>query len=459
MEGEAPSGIEELEEESKILYPVRTLRRIYLTVVNPLKAMSYVAYDPDYMIIPVMFIAYAIFSFLQPFIIMGKIAMPSDVTLRLPTTTVGAFKTDFERYFWGVSLTSFVLTVAVSIIALLVISKLLIGEIQVKTIMSGTVYATVVLIITGLLWLGLSFFIPDIVVPYRVYQNVTYIEWKDGSVELTQPASVQMLANITLPLVSEGLGKTVYWRFSLLIPQVNGSSFLFSSDGRVSVTEGRHITYFADGSSIYLQEGVQETILNSTFRYVFEAGKPYLVLPDGTRLQVKQGVAIPVRLDFSISSSSPQDQVRLSWPNGNITAIEPTAVGLRCNFSLPPEPQKNQTYMNWIVESALTKDSLFLTRMNASVPSAAQNDRAMAEWKADAVLAQSQSLMIYFNKMYFLHTPEQVRIASGTILPILTRIWQSIIILILLKKSHEISWIKAGLAVVIQQAVLYFLNF
>lgn len=459
MEGEAPTGTEELEEESKILYPIRTLRRIYFTVANPLKAMSYVAYDPDYMIIPVMFIVYAIFSFLQPFIIMGKMVIPSDVTLQLPTTTVGAFKTDFERYFWGVSLTSFVLTLVVSIIALLVISKFIIKEIQIKTIISGTVYATVVLVIVGLLWLGLAFLIPDVIIPYGVHQNITYIDWQSGSVELTQPTSLQILGNITLPTVSEAVGKTLTWRFSSLIPQTNGSSFVFSSDGKISVIEGRPVAYFGNGSSISFEEGVEKAILNSTFGYVYEAGKPYLVLPDGARLQVKQGVPIVVTLNFSISSSSFQDQARFSWPNGNLTAIQPTTFDLGCNFSLPSDAQKNQTYMTWIAVSALAQDNLLLTRINATVPSAAQNDEAMAAWRADAILAQSQSLMIYFNKMYSLQTPEQVRIASAVVLPILTRVWQSIIVLILLKKSHETSWIKAGLVVIIQQAILYFLNF
>ncbi|MEM3862852.1 MAG: hypothetical protein QXN84_02245, partial [Thermoproteota archaeon] len=62
----------ELEKEAQLPAPVKTIRRMVLTIFNPMLAMKLIAKDPDWFIVPLMFVVLALFSFLQPIVVMSK---------------------------------------------------------------------------------------------------------------------------------------------------------------------------------------------------------------------------------------------------------------------------------------------------------------------------------------------------------------------------------------------------
>ena len=460
IEGEESPEIEELEQESKEPHPVKTLRRLYLTIVNPLKAMGYVSYDPDLLIIPVMFILYAIFSFLQPFVVMSKIDIPSDLLLSMPDMTVGSFKGDFQRYYWGVSLTSFLLSASLGVIILLAISKLMLGDIQYKTILSGSLYSAIVFVVLGLVWLALILLIPAVAIPYRVQENKTYIEWPNGTMEISQPTFVFVRANMTNPANSgDSAAKSLNWRITSSLMEMNTTLTSFHSLGGISLMDGAASIQLTNGSTTNLQVGVPVKNLDLTAEYLFQEGKHYLSWPDGSRIEVRANTAVIVTLNITIPDAHWGDNILLSWHEGNLTIAQPTSILVVSNITIPPDVQNNETYIHWIVSSEFIRSDLVAAEINVTVPSPDQKDKGSLQWHADSVLAQAQSLTIYFNQVYSSQTPELIGFLAGVVLPLLARIWQSIILLVMIKKSHDVSWTKAGLAILIQQGVLLVLRF
>ncbi|HYA21784.1 MAG TPA: hypothetical protein VEG31_01205, partial [Thermoproteota archaeon] len=195
---------EDLEAESKISYPVKVVRRLILTVINPVKATKYIAHDPDLLIVPLMFIVFAVFALVQPVVLMSKIVIPDQVALyspdnatittyKRPFIMVSELKTEALKIYWGGTLTYYALLVLMTFSLLYIASRLVLGPVGYKVVLSGVTYSSIALVIVGLVWLGISLFNPGVVVPYTTRGNLTYIPWTTTTADLSQVKSVAVL--------------------------------------------------------------------------------------------------------------------------------------------------------------------------------------------------------------------------------------------------------------------------
>ncbi|MGC8577599.1 MAG: YIP1 family protein [Thermoproteota archaeon] len=359
-QNEGSSSIEnELEKEAQIPAPIKTLRRMVLTISNPMLAMRLIAKDPDWFIVPLMFVILALFSFLQPIVVMSKMNGPGNLTLYVPnvnkTLTLNDLRSDAQKIYWSTNLMFYMISILVGIIILVLISKILFGSTEYKSVISGISYASIIFVILGLVWLVLMISVPSVNINYKVYNNESFIVWPNG-IKILWPSNYKLFL----------LGDS-----KIILP--NGTYTTLVSYLDVSKANGSKILW-SNGTSI--------------------------VSPNRTEI-----------LFFNGSTNA------LVWKNG--TKYEQYTI------------RNNVTFVLWLNESRF----IFFN-----------------ETRADPV-----SVMRYFSEGLAKNTPKTLSSVLEIVLPNVTRIWQAILLVILIKEAHETSWIKAVLAVFIQQALLLIL--
>lgn len=195
---------EELQEESEIPPLKKTFRRIFLTIINPKKAMAYISFDPDLLIIPIILSMIALFSFLHPIAFLSRLVIPEDIILKVPPSanqnttqliTFGEFKAELQKMYIASNIMFYMLSVALSFALLYALSKVFVllkwGEDgQYKATLSGVFYASSVSVLLGFLWLGLVLATPAISIEVRRVGNESYIRWFNESIVEATPASV-----------------------------------------------------------------------------------------------------------------------------------------------------------------------------------------------------------------------------------------------------------------------------
>ncbi|MBO3758057.1 MAG: YIP1 family protein [Thermoproteota archaeon] len=349
----------ELEKEAQLPAPVKTIRRMVLTIFNPMLAMKLIAKDPDWFIVPLMFVVLALFSFLQPIVVMSKMNGPGNMTLYVPnvnkTLTLNDLKSDAQKIYWSTNLMFYLISILIGIIILVLISKILFGKTEYKSVISGTSYASLTFVILGIIWLILMLSVPPVNINYKVYNNESFIVWPKG-IKILWPSSYNLsLKDDSKIILPNGTYTTL-------------TSYLDSSE--------------ANGSKILWSNGTSVISLNKTEIIFFNGSANTLV-----------------------------------WKNG--TMYEQYTI------------RNNTTFVLWLNGSRF----IFFN-----------------ETRADPV-----SVMKYFSEGLTSNTPKALSSVLGMILPNITRIWQSILLIILIKEAQETSWIKAILAVFIQQALLFIL--
>ncbi|MEM2841843.1 MAG: hypothetical protein QW201_00855 [Thermoproteota archaeon] len=195
---------DELQEESETPPLKKTFRRILFTIINPKKAMAYVSFDPDLLIIPIIIAMIALFSFLHPTTFLSKLILPEDIILKIPPSggqnttqliTFGEFKAELQKMYVASNIMFYMLSVALSFTLLYALSKVFIflkwGEDgQYKATLSGVFYASSVSVLLGFLWLALVLATPAVSIEVHRIGNESYIKWFNESVVEATPTSV-----------------------------------------------------------------------------------------------------------------------------------------------------------------------------------------------------------------------------------------------------------------------------
>jgi hypothetical protein len=197
------SGITEYElrEEAESPLLKKTFRRIAKTIINPKRAMAYVSYDPDFLIIPLIIGILVIYMFLTPMVFMSKMDLPDDVVLKIPVSgdenqtnimTVGELKSAFTKSYLTYNLAIFIFTLALSFISLYLASGLLtllkkreemedrrLGDY--KILLSGLFYSEIVSIVFGAVFFALVLGVQPVQIPVENANNITYIRMPNGT--------------------------------------------------------------------------------------------------------------------------------------------------------------------------------------------------------------------------------------------------------------------------------------
>jgi len=462
---------DDLQAESEISYPVRTLRRLVLIVINPLKATKYIANDPDLLIVALMFMLFAVFALLQPVVLMSKIVMPDEVRLYSPDNgTIAAFqrpyikvselKTEALKLYWGGTLTYYALLVVMTFAFLYIAARVLLGHLGYKNIISGVAYSSVPLVLVGLVWLGVSLLNPGVVIPYTTKGNLTYISWTAATADLSQIKSAALLINFSAPGDS---GPIELWTLDL-------STSLVQSGTRVVIDESRMTGIIQDGTlavtlpnstEVLLEPGMSLPIPSSGIKFQSQGGKLYLVRADGSLLELQQSAILEFESHVSLNSErSDICAVNSSTAGSGVLVYKPRDLVLTGNASATTGITTNATFSYWIVLARVRDDGNVELLSNLTIAHTAKADKCVLAWQADSVVAQPSTVMMYYNYGVASQTPSLVDTILRLVLPALSKAWQAVILVCLVKASYEdASWFRAALAVAAQQAIMAVLGF
>lgn len=480
------TAADELQAESELSYPVKTLRRLWLVVRNPLKAMMHVAYDPGLLIVPVMFLLFALFAFVQPYVILSKMEIPGEVPLYIPDPlnltrkayaevvgkpyfTVSELKTEAQKLYWSSTLTFYVLSLALTYLVLLLSSRVIMGAFQYKVLLIGVTYSTLASLIIGLVWLGSSFLVPNVSVPYYSEGNFSYITWSAGSTSLVRAKVFVALTNFTPPSHAD---EVELWsaRFSIYLTQSKVTTLLEELEFNGVSVGGRIVLRLPDGTARSLEQGAQIALSFPGVAFASRGGTTYLLASNGSMLELTQdsSVGFVFRLDANRDRS---DKSVVGWVGesggtvggeaieGGIVLVRPQQVLLNGTLLSPKEIAGNQTYNYWNLSVRVTGAIVQLSA-NLTATQVAQGDSGELRWNAESVLAQPRTAMMYFNNRMTEQTPLNFGVFVDYVLPAVAKAWQSVILICLIKSSYEdASWLRSIIVVAIQQGALLMLGF
>jgi hypothetical protein len=457
--------------ESEISYPVRTLRRLVLIVINPLKATKYIAHDPDLLIIPLMFIIFAIFALLQPVVLMSKIVIPDQVALYSPDNeTINAFhrpfirvselKTEALKLYWGGTLTYYALLVVITFSLLYIAARIILGPVGYKLMLSGVTYSSMALVIVGVVWLGISFLNPGVVIPYSTKGNLTYIPWVAATADLSQIKSVAVLTNFT---VSDDPSATELWTLylSTVLVQSGTTVVIDASSMTGSVQEGALTVTLPNSTRASLQPGMSLPISPSRIEFRLQGGKLYLVRFDGSLLEIQSSATLKFELHMQLDPyRSDICAVNSSTAGSGVLLSKPRDIVLTSNASAITSITSNATFSYWRVLARVGDDGSVELFSNLTIAHTAKADSSTLAWQADSVVAQASTLMMYYNYGVASQPSPIVDTILQLVLPALSKAWEAVILVCLVKASYEdASWFRAALAVAAQQIIMVVLGF
>ncbi len=462
---------EDVEAESKISYPVRTVRRLILTVINPLKATKYIAHDPDLLILPLMFIVFAVFALVQPVVLMSKIVIPDQVALYSPdnatiTTygqpyiTASQMKTEALKIYWGGTLTYYALLVLMTFSLLYIASRIVLGQVGYKPILSGVAYSSIALVIVGVVWLGISMFNPGVVVPYTTRGNLTYIPWTGATADLSQVKSVATLTNFTS---SDDSNVAELWKLDLSTVLVQSGTTVVVDESNItgSVRQGTLTVTLPNSTTVSLQPGMSLPVSLSGIEFQVQGGKVYLVRSDSSLLEIQQGAI----LEFNLHQRSNLDRtdicaVNSSTSGSEILLVRPVDITLTSNASSITSITSNATFTYWRVLAVAGDNGTIELFSNLTIAHTDKADSSRFTWQADSVVAQPSSLMMYYNYIVASQPSTIMDTILESVLPALSKAWEAVILICLVKASYEDApWFRAALAVAAQEIVMVVLGF
>lgn|GEM_PF-2266798 len=462
-----PEEVGDLQAESETPSPVKTFRRIVLTVTSPMRAMRHVAYDPDLLVIPIIFLLLALYAFFQPFVIMGKMEIPGEVNLYSPETinmtgsiylTVSELKSEAQKLYWGSSLTYYALLVVITFVILIVAARVIMGSVQYKVMVSGASYSGLALFLLGLVWLASMFLIPSVVIPYSTSGNMTYMTWPGGAADFAKLRTATVLTNFTLAGdLDDGQLWTIEFSTSLL--QAGTTSQIERQVLRGRVQGGLLVVMLHNGTERLVQPGGSLSVPTANISFVTQGGKTYLLDPDGLRLELQQNAV--VRLETALEmGQNVSDASKVSWVSSGMILVRPQQLRLTNNASAPTNLAGDESHKYWSLSVSLREDMTAELLINMTASHALETDRGSLTWTSESVVAQPGTLMTYFNRLLAAQMPSQLELVLQWVLPALSKAWQSVILLCLVKASYEdATWLRSAIVVAAHQGALLFLGF
>jgi hypothetical protein len=457
--------------ESEISAPVKTLRRLVLIAINPLKATKYIAHDPDLLIVPLMFIIFAIFALVQPVVLMSEIVIPGQVLLYSPdNATITAYqrpfmkvsdlKTEALKLYWGSTLTYYALLVLLTFSLLYIAARIVLGPISYKTVLSGVTYSSMALVIVGVVWLGISLLNPGVVIPYSTRGNLSYIPWAAATADLSQIKSVAVLTNFT---VSDDPSATELWTLDLSTVLVQSGTRVVIDESSMtgSIKEGTLTVTLPNSMGASLQPGMSLPFSPSGIEFQLQGGKLYLVLADGSLL----GIQSDAILEFGLHLRWNPDRsdicaVNSSTAGSGVLLSKPMDIVLTSNASAITSITNNSTFSYWRVLARVRDNGSVELFSNLTIAHTAKADSSKLAWQADSVVAQPNTLMMYYNYGVSSQPSSIVNTILQSVLPALSKAWEAVILICLVKACYEdVTWFRAALAVAVQQIIMVVLGF
>ncbi|MEM2914077.1 MAG: hypothetical protein QXH91_01555 [Candidatus Bathyarchaeia archaeon] len=192
---------DELRKEADTPEPKKSLRRLFMTIINPKRAMIYIIHDPDLAIILIISMILTLYFILVAIVYVTKLDLPDNMAIKLMPKvgrnqtkfmSIGEYKVELIKLYVSSNVVLFILSTVTSSLILYVISKIFIRlnlgkKGNTKAIFSGVFYTGAVIVITGILWLMFIFMTQPVKVETCTIGNVTYIKLSNGTlVEATE---------------------------------------------------------------------------------------------------------------------------------------------------------------------------------------------------------------------------------------------------------------------------------
>jgi len=467
----ADSVADDLQKESETSSPVKTLLRLWLTIRNPLKAMRHVAYDPDLLIVLVMFMLFAIYSLPAAFVEVSRIELPDQVMLyNSPEeaiaygktfTMVSDFRTDAAKLYWGEILMYYVIMILSAALVLIVGSRLLMGSFRFKEILSGVTYSSVILLIIGILQMGLVLVALGVEVPYHTEGNLSYISWPEDQIALFNTKTLNAAVNLTTP----GMGTSELWdiNVSTTLAQAGEAVTVDTMQIRGRSLGGSVVVTFSNGTSTVVGPGTLISISTSMISFQVQDSRTYVKAINGSLIELQQDA----NMGFELQIGTDREKSVISnvtWPGTNglqtWVAHKPQMVTILRNVSAPQGLVSNTVYGYCNITIEIKDDGAVMIQANMTLPYEAQTDSTVVKWVAESVLAQQLSLVTYFSRGMSAQMEQPAIKGAFLAMWAISRAWQSVVLICLLKSSYEdTSWLRVVVLVAVQQFLLFQLGF
>jgi hypothetical protein len=139
---------------------------------------------------------------------------------------------------------------------------------------------------------------------------------------------------------------------------------------------------------------------------------------------------------------------------------KPRDIVLTSNASAITSIASNATFSYWRVLARVGGDGSVELFSNLTIAHTAKADSSTLAWQADSVVAQASTLMMYYNYGVASQPSPIVDTILQLVLPALSKAWEAVILICLVKASYEdASWVRAALAVAAQQIIMVVLGF
>jgi len=463
---------EELQKESEASAPIKTLTRLALTVRNPIKAMRRIAYDPDLLILLVMFMLFGVYSLPAAFVQVSKIEIPDDIMLYnspdeaiaygAAFTRMSSFRTDAAKLYWGEILIYNIMIVIFATLVLIVGARLLMGSFRYKEILSGVAYSSIVLLIVGVVQTGLILAIPGVTIPYHTEGNLTYISWPEDLITITGAKTFNVKVNLTAPGAAE---TCELWDLNLstALFQAGETAPVGFVELRGSSKAGSTVADFGNGTSVMVGPGSSLRFSAPGVNFQVQDGKTYVTVLNGSLVELKQDAIIGFELHVGTNREK-SAMSNMTWPGTRSiqtwVMLRPELVTVLRNVSTPTGITGQVTYGYWDITADAKGDGSVVIQANMTLPYQAQTDRSMVGWAAESVLAQQMSVATYFSRGMTEEMQQPTTKYAFLAVWAISRAWQSVVLMCLLRSSYEdMSWLRAAVLVAIQQFLAYELGF
>ncbi len=406
---------DELEREAQTPYVTRTLKRMALMIVDPLRAMKFISYAPDWAIVLVVLGLVMGFNYLQYYVLF-KYKMEVPAAFRSAVVD-GITNFIVNWYFSGAFVaTGFSILIGLGIIAGL--TRALAGVGTIKQTAIGVFYANIGRVLATSVMLIIILAKPAVVTPVEtagVGKATMIIDTPSGKVNST----IQIIFNYTIPLDSSTvplpdvsstmvLGKTDLTLRALYYVSIDGESMVFPTidpNGEILNRTSLSVNY----SSIEKEGYVSINKLSENDAIAFDWSTPRnATIAKKVRIEAK--MLLPLNLTYIIPGEE--------------------------NYTLP-------VWASWVYDPA-TRQKVLVFKIPLNISFLISDDKGKMTRILTATVAffnvtqapQGQ----YFSRTFFSEPTTSIFSSLGYV----ALIWQAILFAVVARIVHELSWIKSA---------------
>jgi len=398
---------DELEREAQSPYVLRTLKRVALTIIDPFRAMRFIAYAPDWGIALFVMGLLTGLGYLQYYLLF-KFKM--DIPTSFLSSEVEGVRSFIVNWYFSGAFIATGLSIVISLAMMVLLTRALSGTMMLKQTSIGVFYANIGRVLVTVVMVLVIAANPAVVTPIEMAGRgmaTVVLDTPSGKLSTT----MTVFYNYTVPLDAS----------TVPMPDVQSSSIYGSTDLELNVNYSASI----DGEPL-----------------IFTAPNGTSVLVNYSSIGGKGMVPIR-RLDQGVTTG-----FRWTIPEGSLTNGE---IGVDAAFALPfhltymipgADNASLPTWASWVYDTTSRQTVLvYKIPLNASYSITDGNGRTTN---------LATSTMVFFNATQVPQGQYFSRMFFSGIIPTLfsgmgyfALVWQALLFVVVARIVNELSWLKS----------------